>query len=372
MQRLKVADTAAAGGAAAASKAVVPQSGGETSECPVCMDSYAAPPSQHVPMNLPCGHSVCKLCISKMQTVALQQRRGGEPPKVRCPECRRMLALPPGGVGALPCNYGLMQMLGAGAAAAVRAEKQTQEAEAKAEAAEKEKDALEREMATLLAAAERQQIGAERKAELEAEGRAKEGGTANFPSAQEAGEKVVAVIADHEETDRLAVQMKALLAAAEQQQVQRTAQQRPAVPIRWQVSSTEIADVKVLGEGTFSTVWEVEYQGSRVAFKRLRGNGAEARAKVAELGREARGLMKAQHPNVVTLLGVTMNDPFRSGLLMELAERGTLKDVIDAAAMTTTRTSTGTAVVAAAVVAGRQPYSKRQATCTHWALCSML
>jgi hypothetical protein len=286
-----------------------------------------------------------------MQTVALQQRTGGEPPKVRCPECRKMLALPPGGVGALPCNYSLIQVLGAGAA--VRAEKE------KAAAAEKEKDALEKEMATLLAAAEQQQqmheerrVEAAREHQRVVDEQAKEVVVREKQEAvvaavvaqarQEAAEKVAAAMAAtanaEEENNRLATEMAGLLATQQVQQVQQKASQRQAVPVQWQVPAADITDVKFLGEGTFSAVWEVEYQGARVAFKRIRGNGADARAKVAELGHEARGLMKAQHPNVVTLLGVSMDDPSRSGLLMELAEHGTLRDVLDAAAQSAVAT----------------------------------
>jgi hypothetical protein len=267
-----------------------------------------------------------------------------------------MLVLPPGGVGALPCNYSLVQVLGAGAAAAARAGKQALQAEEKMAATQKEKAALEKEMAALLAASERQQMQAERKAATEMEQQvrrmqeqAKEvvdkeaAVAAAAEKARHAAEKKVAsamaaAANAEEEKDRLAAQMAGLLATTEQQ-LQHKAQQRRAVPVQWQVPSADITDVKVVGEGTFSTVWEVEYRGSRVAFKRIRGNSA----KVAELGREARGLMKAQHPNVVTLLGVTMDDPHRSGLLMELAEHGTLRDVIDSVAVSAAATGGGRA-----------------------------
>jgi hypothetical protein len=80
-------------------------------ECPICMDEYVSPPSERMPVSLPCGHSLCKLCITKMQTAALREHKGSGPLAVQCPKCREMLNLPPGGVGALPCNYSVVEML---------------------------------------------------------------------------------------------------------------------------------------------------------------------------------------------------------------------------------------------------------------------
>ena len=46
-----------------------------------------------------------------MQVLApIQRQQGGSAPEVQCPECRKVLPLPPGGVGALPCNYSLLHM----------------------------------------------------------------------------------------------------------------------------------------------------------------------------------------------------------------------------------------------------------------------
>jgi serine/threonine protein kinase len=71
-----------------------------------------------------------------------------------------------------------------------------------------------------------------------------------------------------------------------------------------------------------------------MAFKRIRigGGGAVVAGALTTLLREARTITMARHPNVVALLGVSVDDPMRMGLLMELAERGTLRDVLDSAA----------------------------------------
>ena len=43
----------------------------ELLECPICIECYAAPPSEAAPVVLPCGHSVCKQCSEDLQVAAL-------------------------------------------------------------------------------------------------------------------------------------------------------------------------------------------------------------------------------------------------------------------------------------------------------------
>jgi hypothetical protein len=85
-------------------------------ECPVCLECYQRPPSVHAPVSLPCGHSVCRQCALDLQTATPSQHRGGGGGAggltIACPSCCQQLELPPGGAQALPCNYGLVQMLG--------------------------------------------------------------------------------------------------------------------------------------------------------------------------------------------------------------------------------------------------------------------
>ena len=83
-------------------------------ECPVCLECYQQPPSVYAPVNLPCGHSVCRQCALDLQTAAPSQhngRGGAGGLAIECPSCCQQLELPPGGAQALPCNYGLVQML---------------------------------------------------------------------------------------------------------------------------------------------------------------------------------------------------------------------------------------------------------------------
>jgi hypothetical protein len=80
-------------------------------ECPVCLEDYLSPPSDHMPLSLPCGHTQCRLCVEQMEAAALGANMGGGPLVVQCPECRKVLELPPGGSEALPCNYSLLRMV---------------------------------------------------------------------------------------------------------------------------------------------------------------------------------------------------------------------------------------------------------------------
>jgi hypothetical protein len=80
-------------------------------ECPVCLEDYLSPPSDHMPLSLPCGHTQCRLCVENMEAAALGAHTGGGPLIVQCPRCRKVLELPPGGTDALPCNYDLVEVM---------------------------------------------------------------------------------------------------------------------------------------------------------------------------------------------------------------------------------------------------------------------
>ena len=79
----------------------------EECECPMCLEVYLAPPSEQLPVSLPCGHSVCKRCAIMLQKPAVLSQSS----EVQCPQCTRVLLLPPGGAAALPCNYSVVQMI---------------------------------------------------------------------------------------------------------------------------------------------------------------------------------------------------------------------------------------------------------------------
>ncbi|XP_050715113.1 uncharacterized protein LOC126997924 [Eriocheir sinensis] len=65
--------------------------GGSPAECPVCMTGYDDTVQR--PRTLPCGHTVCTLCIDQLKVQG----------RVACPECRVSHAVPKG--GQFPVSY---------------------------------------------------------------------------------------------------------------------------------------------------------------------------------------------------------------------------------------------------------------------------
>jgi len=67
-----------------------------------------------------------------------------------------------------------------------------------------------------------------------------------------------------------------------------------------------------------------------MAFKTIRTGGSEAaQEEVRTALKEARALNEAKHANVIRLEGICIDDPQRMGVLMEYAEQGTLRQVLD-------------------------------------------
>ena len=61
--------------------------------CPVCFEPFVDP---HTPKNLPCGHVYCVLCLQEMVNGSKT-----------CPECRKVIKIPKGGVALIPTNFKL-------------------------------------------------------------------------------------------------------------------------------------------------------------------------------------------------------------------------------------------------------------------------
>lgn len=62
--------------------------------------------SEHTPKLLPCSHTVCLHCLSRI--AASQTRDTGS---FRCPICRELITIPRGGVSALPPSFLVNQLL---------------------------------------------------------------------------------------------------------------------------------------------------------------------------------------------------------------------------------------------------------------------
>jgi serine/threonine protein kinase len=68
-----------------------------------------------------------------------------------------------------------------------------------------------------------------------------------------------------------------------------------------------------------------------MAFKTIRTGGSEAaQNQVKAALKEAYALKEAQHENLIRLEGICIDDPQRLGVLMEYAEQGTLRHVLEA------------------------------------------
>ena len=84
-----------------------------------------------------------------------------------------------------------------------------------------------------------------------------------------------------------------------------------------------------LGRGTFGVVYRARIGRHVLAAKQMRIVVASQRGTViAAARRESALLMRAQHPNVIALCGVVLDDPEQVYLLMELAAEGSLRSLL--------------------------------------------
>ncbi|XP_014210939.1 tripartite motif-containing protein 2-like isoform X2 [Copidosoma floridanum] len=72
--------------------------------CGTCLCMYDG--SEHTPKLLPCSHTVCLHCLTRI--AASQTREAGT---FRCPICRELITIPRGGVPALPPSFLVNQLL---------------------------------------------------------------------------------------------------------------------------------------------------------------------------------------------------------------------------------------------------------------------
>jgi serine/threonine protein kinase len=92
------------------------------------------------------------------------------------------------------------------------------------------------------------------------------------------------------------------------------------------IHKLEIELIKKEGEGKFGQVWKARWQDMIIAYKQLMSDGDDGDQQFKEdFYREVEILQKARHPNVVSLLRVTIK-PY--AIVMEFAEKGSLYQVI--------------------------------------------
>jgi len=93
------------------------------------------------------------------------------------------------------------------------------------------------------------------------------------------------------------------------------------------IKEKNITFISELGEGSFGAVYLAEYQGFPVAVKFLKYELSEKGVnKVLE---ELKVMRKLKHPNIVLLMGATVDSHNRIMILTEYASRGDLKNCLD-------------------------------------------
>ena len=101
----------------------------------------------------------------------------------------------------------------------------------------------------------------------------------------------------------------------------------------WVVPSSALEFIRNIGAGSFGSVFEVNYRGVRIAAKKM-GFVVEAdRQEVDKILRtEFRALQQLQHPHILRMHGVVVDEPMSLTLLVELAPVGSLRKLLSASA----------------------------------------
>jgi serine/threonine protein kinase len=100
--------------------------------------------------------------------------------------------------------------------------------------------------------------------------------------------------------------------------------------VGWLVRYTDLTWEGEIGSGSFGSVYKVTKGGVPLAAKKMSITVDSERARLEGLmRREFRALQQAQHPHIVRLLGIVVDDPKSLVLLMELSPLGSLRTLLD-------------------------------------------
>jgi len=99
----------------------------------------------------------------------------------------------------------------------------------------------------------------------------------------------------------------------------------------WQYTSADVEWGELLGSGAFGNVHQVSYDGEILAAKSMSGKqGTPLRTEIEKvIKKEYRALVRLTHPNIVQLIGGVLDDPSWVALLMERADSGNLRQMLD-------------------------------------------
>ena len=97
----------------------------------------------------------------------------------------------------------------------------------------------------------------------------------------------------------------------------------------WDIMGRALVFIEKLGQGSFGEVELVEHCGEHRAFKRMHPTASLAQGnEVRKMLREAVHLGAVHHENVIRFFGVC-REPDCLGILMEYAEKGSLRRFVD-------------------------------------------
>jgi len=98
----------------------------------------------------------------------------------------------------------------------------------------------------------------------------------------------------------------------------------------WQPASADLEWGEVLGSGSFGDVYKVSHGINTMAAKRKDIRNAATRQAIEDdIKREIKALHKLTHRNIVQLVGAVLDDPSYVAVLMELADAGSLRQVLE-------------------------------------------
>lgn len=98
----------------------------------------------------------------------------------------------------------------------------------------------------------------------------------------------------------------------------------------WEWPSDGVVWGRRLGRGSFGSVYVVETSGLRLAAKCIEVDETEREQSLKSVRREALALRSLTHPNIVETLGLISDRPSYVAILMELADFGSLRAILDA------------------------------------------
>jgi serine/threonine protein kinase len=173
----------------------------------------------------------------------------------------------------------------------------------------------------------------------------------------------VAAVADGGHLDELRASLGRLKASVLHEAAKQAAVVVAPSAEQLEVSIGEVTIGVRVGAGSFGVVHAVDHRGSQLALKRIHLAGLPAPMRddlLRSAKREVRALSRYAHENIVRLCGIVVDEVDSIGLLMELAPRGSLRDLLDKDHTTVVVSSPTTQIELAAGIAAAMDFLHSQ------------